>query len=299
MTLKVASAQYPITEHASFSQWRTHIEKWVQQAVQQKAQVLVFPEYGAMELVSIFSAEIRANLRQQVQELDTLKADFCTVFEALAKQYQVTIVAPSLPVIEQNKAINRAFVFSAKGLVGFQDKLFMTRFENEEWGIQSGTKTLQVFEADWGNFGIQICYDVEFSVGSQLLSQAGAHVVFSPSCTETLRGATRVHVGARARALENQIYTIVSQTVGNALWSPAVDINYGFAACYCTPDKNLPQEGIIATLTPQKEDWLIAELDLTLLTLVRNDGQVFNFKDHQHVTTNLIENPIQIQRFLV
>ncbi|MEI7583139.1 carbon-nitrogen hydrolase family protein [Runella sp.] len=294
MTVTIAAAQYPITEHKTFSDWRKHTEKWVAQAAQQKAQLLLFPEYGSMELVSIFSEEIRQNIRQQVIELDSLKSDFCEVFANLAHQYQVIIVAPSLPVVENGKKHNRAFVFSPKGLVGYQDKFFMTRFEDEEWGIETAPKTLTLFEASWGNFGIQLCYDVEFGLGSQLLSSAGASLLLAPSCTETIRGATRVHTGARARALENQAYTVVAQTVGNAAWSPAVDINYGYAGFYCTADKNLPEEGIINTMPPQKEGWLLETLDFSKIEAVRNDGQVLNFKDHQRLQTGFLEEKVTV-----
>ena len=296
MNVTIAAAQYPITEHASFNDWKSHIERWTTNAVGQGAQLLLFPEYGGMELVSLFSQEIRQNIRQQVKELDLLKGDFCTVFSDLAKKYQTVIVAPSIPVIENGKNVNRCYVFSEKGLIGFQDKFFMTRFENEEWGIQSADKTLTLFEASWGNFGIQVCYDVEFPLGSQLLSSAGASVILAPSCTETIRGATRVHIGARARALENQIYTVVSQTVGNAAWSPAVDINYGFAAFYSTPDMDLPEEGIISSMIPQKEGWLTQSLDIQKIANVRKEGQVFNFNDFQGVNSNLLDEKIRIVR---
>ena len=296
MNVIVAAAQYPITEHASFDDWKLHLERWIVDASRQGAQLLLFPEYGAMELVSLFSHEMRQDIRQQVKELDLLKGDFCTVFSDLAKKYNTIIVAPSIPVTEDGKNVNRSYVFSAKGLVGFQDKFFMTRFENEEWGIQSADKNLTLFETSWGSFGIQICYDVEFSLGSQLLSSAGASLVLAPSCTETIRGATRVHIGARARALENQAYTVVSQTVGNAAWSPAVDINYGFAAFYSTPDKDLPEEGIISTMIPQKEGWLVQSLDFSKIENVRKDGQVFNFKDYQVVNSALIDEKIRIIR---
>ena len=292
----IASANYPITEHATFDDWREHVERWIIDAVNQNAGLLLFPEYGAMELVSIFSDEIRNDLRRQVIELDSLKEKFCDVFSALAKKYNVIIVAPSIPVIEEDKNVNRVHVFSSKGLLGFQDKFFMTRFENEEWGIQSGVKNLTLFEADWGTFGIQICYDIEFSLGSRLLSENGVSLILAPSCTETIRGATRVHIGARARAMENQVYTIVSQTIGDALWSPAVDINYGFAAFYATPDKDMPEEGILSTLPPQKAGWLIQELDFTKIENVRTDGQVFNFADHQHLQMSFKNEEIHIIR---
>lgn len=289
-----ASAQYPISQHADFSAWKKHTVEWIEEAVCNKADVLVFPEYGSMELVSVFSLEIRTDIRRQVLELQPLLNDFCEVFSEAAARHKIIIVAPSFPVQIDRKIVNRVFVFSDKGLCGYQDKFFMTRFENEEWGIQSGEKQLTLFEASWGSFGIQICYDVEFGVGSHQLSSAGASVIVAPSCTETIRGATRVHVGARARAMENQAYVVVSQTVGNALWSPAVDINYGYAAVYSTPDKGLPEEGILNLMPPQLEGWLIEELDLSKIEEVRQDGQVFNFKDQQTLITGLTNDKIKV-----
>ena len=247
-----------------------------------------------MELVSIFDAGIRNDLSRQIHALNDLKGDFCDTFDALARKYRVTIVAPSIPVVEDGRKLNRAFVFSPDGMAGYQDKFFMTRFENEHWGIESAPKQLTVFEAPWGKFGIQICYDVEFPLGAQKLCEAGANLILAPSCTETIRGATRVHVGARARALENQAYAVVSQTVGEAAWSPAVDINYGFAAFYTTPDKDMPEEGIIATKTPQEAGWLIQTIDFSLTDEVRRDGHVFNFKDQARMMLGLADESVSI-----
>lgn len=297
--LTLALAQYPISEHTTFAAWRQHTQKWVQEVVQQKAGLLVFPEYGAMELVSFFSEDIKSHLQQQIVELQGVVNDFCSVFSDLAAQHQIVIVAPSFPVVENGLIVNRAFVFSPKGLVGYQDKFFMTRFEDEEWGIHSAPKQLTLFEADWGRFGIQICYDVEFGIGSRLLCEAGASLIVGPSCTETIRGASRVHIGARARALENQAYTAVAQTVGHALWSPAVDVNYGFAAVYSTPDKGLPEEGILATGKPQEPNWLVQSLDFSLIETVRREGQVFNFKDQQRVVTEWKGEEIKMVKKLI
>lgn len=299
MPLTLATAQYPITEHKNWDEWVLHTEKWVAHAAQQKAQLLLFPEYGSMELVSILSSEIRQDIRQQVIELSALQGDFCQVFEDLARKYQVCVVAPSLPVVEDGKPYNRAFVFSPKGLIGYQDKFFMTRFEDEEWGIQSAPKVLTLFEGDWGSFGVQICYDVEFGIGAHRLCSAGASLILAPSCTETIRGATRVHVGARARALENQSYVVVSQTVGLAEWSPAVDINYGYTAMYCPPDKNLPEEGIVAQKPPQQAGWLVESLDFSLIDTVRADGQVFNYQDHQRLHNQFISDEIKLIKRLI
>ena len=76
MNITFAAANYPITEHQYFDHWRTHTEGWIAEAVNQKAQVLLFPEYGSMELVSLFDDEIRSDIRRQVKELGVLKGDF-------------------------------------------------------------------------------------------------------------------------------------------------------------------------------------------------------------------------------
>lgn len=297
--VRIAAAQYPISQHRHFADWQQHVRTWVAQAATQGAELLVFPEYSSMELVSLLSDSIQQDIQLQVQQLQPLLPEFCAVFESLARQYGIVVVAPSFPVVEDAAVYNRAFVFSAKGLVSYQDKFFMTRFEAEEWGVASAPKRLRVFETNWGCFGIQICYDVEFPLGSQWLAQAGATLILAPSCTETIRGATRVHVGARARALENQCYTLVAQTIGEAPWSPAVDLNYGFAACYCPPDRDLPPEGIVAQLPPQQAGWLITSVSLSALDLVRTDGQVFNYQDTQRTRTALQNEGISVQRIIV
>ncbi len=300
MTVTCAAANYPIINYADMSAWQQDTEGWVKTATQHNAQILLFPEYGSMSLVSLFDGSIQQDIRQQVRSIDQLKGIFCNTFSALAQKYNALIVAPSIPIIEDNSIFNRVFVFSSRGIVGYQDKFFMTRFEDEEWGIQSANpKKLSLFEAEWGCFGIQICYDVEFSLGSHYLCSAGAQVIFAPSCTETVRGATRVHVGARARALENQCYTVVSHVVGNAAWSPVVDINYGFAAFYSAPDMGLPEEGVVAQNTPHTEGWLIQTLDLDLLTQVRQNGQVLNFRDHQRLNVQWQDEEVTVEKVKV
>ncbi len=296
MNVKIAAATYPITRHRNWADWMTHIEAWVADAARRQAQLLLFPEYGAMELTGLLSEAEQQDLQQQLYLLQQFKDPFLEVLVQLARTWNVIIVAPSFPVLEAEKILNRAYVVSPKGLVGWQDKFFMTRFENESWGIHAGAPELKVFEADWGAFGIQICYDVEFPIGAALLCKHGAGLIVAPSCTETIRGATRVHVGARARALENQCFVAVSQTVGNAPWSPAVDVNYGYAGFYSTPDQGLPEEGIIANSAAQKEGWLLQDLDFSLNASVREDGHVFNYKDQQDIGYLLRGNAVRVVR---
>ena len=108
-----------------------------------------------------------------------------------------------------------------------------------------------------------------------------------------------MHLGARARALENQCYVAVAQTIGQAPWSPAVDLNYGYAAFYSTPDKGLPEDGVLALGLAQEPGWTTHSLDFEKLTEVRADGQVFNFKDFQNIYEPLTRNQMTVSKMLL
>jgi predicted amidohydrolase len=295
MEVSIALAQYPITAFTTFEAWKKHCKSWVEDAVNKGAQLLVFPEYASMELTSLLEGNAKTELSLQLLALQQLLPSFKDHFSSLAEKHEVIIVAPSFPVQLENDFVNRTYVFSPKN-EGFQDKWFMTRFEKEDWGISSLTKQISLFKTSWGIFGIQTCYDIEFPIGSHLLAANGALLIVSPSCTETIRGATRVHIGARARAMEQQIYVGVSQTIGEALWSPAVDINYGFAGIYASPDKTQPEEGILQQGVAQKAEWMVQTIKMSLNDQLREDGQVFNFKDSQSQFMTLSEE-IKVQVF--
>jgi predicted amidohydrolase len=291
--MKIAAAQYPIGFFGNWDDWKKNVEKWVEKS--EDADILIFPEFGSMELVSLFDEKVQKDLKSQILELNHLLPEFLAVFVKLTHVFTKIIICPSFPVFENGRFVNRVYVVGPNGLAGYQDKFFMTRFEDEEWGISSGTKKLSIFESNWGKFGIQTCYDVEFGIGSKLLCESGAEAIFAPSCTETLKGAARVHVGARARAMENQCYVAVSQTVGDALWSPAVDINYGYSAIYSTPDLGFPDEGILAIGEPQKKMWLFAKLEMEKIHEVRKNGSVLNFKSNSAIRNILTDSEIEIQ----
>ena len=275
--MKIAAAQYPIGKFSDFKGWADNAAQWVARAAKDGAQLLVFPEYGAMELTSLLPEKLQADLVGQIPALTPFRDDFVATYAALAKRHGVHILAPSLPVQLDNAIHNRAYLLSPSG-AAFQDKRQMTRFEKEQWGVAGGD-TLKVFDIGPCKIGISICYDIEFPLIAHAMSAAGADLVLAPSCTDTLAGAHRVHVGAAARALENQIYVALSPTVGEAPWSPAVDVNNGWASIYATPDRGFPHDGVLARGEMNRPGWITATLDFDLLRAAREKAQVFTRKD--------------------
>lgn len=276
--IRVAAANYPITQHTNWAGYCDHLERWVQDASDQGAQLLVFPEYGAMELSSLFDHKVQLDLHAQIHALQDLIPDFIVLHQMLAKKHNVTLLAASLPVLEKGLFYNRAFLCLPDEQVQYQDKLTMTRFEDEQWHIHASNE-LKVIDTPACKIGICICYDSEFPLYARQLIERGADVLLVPSCTDTLAGYNRVRIGSRARALENQCYVIQSPTVGDAPWSPAVDENHGAAAVYTPVDKGFPENGVLAQADLDTPGWLVADLAIDKLSEVRRDGQVLNYRD--------------------
>lgn len=279
MTIKIASAQYEISFLENWANYQRKSECWVKEAADNGAKILLFPEYNTMELASLFAENVYSSLSLSLVEMQTLHGAFLNLFQGLAQEYQCVIQAGSFPVlISENIYHNRAYFFMPDGKFDFQDKMMMTRFENEEWLISAGDE-LKCFDTDFGRIAINICYDSEFPLLARKQVEMGANLILVPSCTDTVAGFHRVKIGCQARALENQCYVVQAALVGNAAWSPAVDVNVGSAGIYTPVDYGFPNNGILASGEFNKSQWVYGDIDLQNCEKIRETGQVFNYRD--------------------
>jgi len=279
MTVRIAAAQYNISFLANWAAYQQKIECWVAEAMEQDAKILLFPEYFSMELASLFSQEIYSSLNKQLAAMQSLHDDFIVLFKCLAQKYQCIIQSGTFPVlIEPGMYRNRAYLFMPGGQLDHQDKLMMTRFENEQWLIKGG-KELKCFDTQYGKIGINICYDSEFPLLARKQAESGCVLILVPSCTDTIAGYHRVKIGCQARALESQCYVVQASLVGDADWSKAVDVNVGAAAIYTPVDRGFPDNGVLSEGTFNAVQWVIGDITLNDCKTVREQGQVFNYRD--------------------
>lgn len=274
--MKIATAAYPLDWLDSWEAYEEKITNWVASAAEEGAELLVFPEYGAMELATLAGPEIAGNLEYSIIAVSEFIPWSDELHQALATRFNVHISAASAPVRrDHGRPVNRVRLFAPSGVVGWQDKLIMTRFEREEWDIAPGDAAF-VFETELGRIGILTCYDSEFPLSARALVEAGAQIILVPSCTEALSGYCRVRIGSMARALEGQCVVVHSPLVGDAPWSQAVDTNTGAAAIYGPPDLGFPENGVIAEGPLDAPGWVVADVDLKIVDHVRRDGRVLN-----------------------
>lgn len=276
---RIAAAQYEIKPHKSWSDYARKIETRIAEAAAKGAKILVFPEYFSMDLTSLLPETSNKNLADQLAALQDLYPGFQDLFRRAAERHKVYIQAGSFPARADNKRyVNRSWLYAPDHEPRFQDKLQMTRFENEVWGISGGDE-IKIFETALGIIGVNICYDSEFPMIARHQVEKGASLILVPSCTDSLAGYYRVRVGCMARALENQCYVAQSPTVGEAPWSQAVDNNVGAAAVYTPSDKGCPDDGILAAGKLNASQWVFADINPALMAEVRADGKVFNHRD--------------------
>ena len=58
----INSIQYPLLPFNSLKEWSSAIETWIESSISQKAQIILFPEYGSMDLVSLFEPSIQKSI---------------------------------------------------------------------------------------------------------------------------------------------------------------------------------------------------------------------------------------------
>lgn len=271
----VAAAQYPIDRLESWDAYAAKLTRWVEQAAAAGAKLAVFPEYGAMELASLDPATM-GDLAGSIETVSALLPRVDALHGELAARTGMHVLAASAPRKDADGRFrNAARLFAPNGKASVQDKLVMTRFEREEWDIAPGA-ALRVFDTALGRLAVSICYDSEFPLLARACVEAGAEVLLVPSCTDSLHGYWRVRIGAQGRALEGQCYAVHSPTVGEAAWSPAVDVNRGAAAVYGPPDRGMPEDGVLAIGVEGAPQWVFAEVDTALVAELRADGGVLN-----------------------
>ena len=271
--MKIAAAAYPIDWFDSFDAYAAKLAGWVAEA---EADLLVFPEYGAMELASLSGRDVAGDLEASLHAVAALGPRVRALHVDLAARHGCHILGASGPVFDGARPTNRAVLYGPGGVIGHQDKQIMTRFEREEWHV-IGVPGLRILDTALGRIGILICYDSEFPLLGRVLAQAGAQILLVPSCTDTVAGFSRVRIGAMARALESQCVVVQAPTVGPCDWMPALDENRGRAAIYGPPDGFWPETGIIAEGEMDAPGWVRATVDLSRVDASRKNGAVLPF----------------------
>jgi predicted amidohydrolase/ribosomal protein S18 acetylase RimI-like enzyme len=273
--VRIAAFQYLLRPIHCFEDFATQVEFFVHSAQEYRCQFALFPEYFSMQLLSYLREPAPA---RAVRRLAQLTSEYEALFKRLAKESGLYIIAGTHPVIQQGELFNAAHLFTPNGLVFRQKKVHLTQTEKGPYQMSRG-HGFYVFHTDYGRVAILVCYDVEFPEAARVLAEAGAQIIFVPSCTDERQGFCRVRYCAQARASENQIYVAMAGTVGNLPEVPCMATHYGQSAILTPSDYFFSRDGIAAEGTVNQEQMVIADVDLHLLEEQRINGTVLPLND--------------------
>jgi len=287
MIVRIAAVQYLLREISDWSGLENQVRFIMKAAGDYKPQFVVLPEIFTTQLLSFMDT---SNIRDAVRNLDRYTDQYKALMKELAKQWNVFLIGGSHPTLGPGgRLTNTAYFFTPNGKVVEQDKIHRTRWEREKWNTDAGDQ-LRLIETPFGKVAILICYDVEFPELARMVCDEGADVIFVPSCTDDRQGFLRVRYCCHARAIENQVFVVMTSTVGN-LAVEGLGVHYG-QACIITPsDFPFARDGIAAEGTPNVEQIIVAEVDLTDLESNRINGTTIPLYDKRK---DVYEHPVEV-----
>lgn len=191
--------------------------------------------------------------------------------EAAARHGMVLIV----PIYEEEIAgvyYNTAAVIDADGrYLGKYRKNHIPHCEPGFWEkfyFKPGNLGYPTFDTAFARIGVYICYDRHFPEGARALGLAGAEIVFNPSATVAGLSEYLWELEQPAHAVANGYFVGAINRVGHeAPW----DIGEFYGKSYfCNP-----RGKIIAQAARDRDELVIADLDLDQIREVRNVWQFF------------------------
>jgi len=239
----------------------------IEQAASKGVQVLCLQEifYGPY-----FCAEEQIkwyNTAERIPDGPTVK-----LMREVARQHGMVIIVPIYEEDMTGVFYNTAAVISETGeYLGKYRKTHIPQCHPGFWEkfyFKPGNLGYPVFETTFGRIGVYICYDRHFPEGARALGLNGAEIVFNPSATVAGLSEYLWKLEQPAHAVANQYFVGAINRVGTEKpWN--IGEFYG-TSYFCNPRGKILAEG-----SRDKDEVVVADLDLEMIREVRNVWQFF------------------------
>ena len=194
------------------------------------------------------------------------------LMQELAKKYEMVLVVPVFEEDLTGVYYNTAAVIDADGTyLGKYRKHHIPHVAPGFWEkfyFRPGNLGYPVFKTRYADVGVYICYDRHFPEGARILGLNGAEIVLNPSATVAGLSEYLWKLEQPAHAVANAYFVGAINRVGyEDPWR--IGEFYG-TSYFCNP-----RGQIIAEASRDKDELLVAELNLTMIRDVRNEWQFF------------------------
>jgi len=191
--------------------------------------------------------------------------------QTYAKKYQMAMIVPIFEKEQAGVLYNTAAVLDADGIyLGKYRKTHIPHTSGfwEKFFFRPGNLGYPVFETAYARIGVYICYDRHFPEGARVLGLNGAEIVYNPSAT--VKGLSQYlwQLEQPAHAVANGYFMGCINRVGT---EPPWNLGEFYGSSYFVD----PRGQIVAQAAEDKDELLVAELDLDMIDEVRATWQFF------------------------
>jgi predicted amidohydrolase len=194
-----------------------HSLKLINEAAKKKARLICFPEFQ----MAYSPPEQKSESLHKIAEKIT--GNFVSTLSNSAKQNRVNIVATLYEIINTNDKSHKVF---DTGVIinelGKLQSIYRKVHLYDALGFKESKKLLagsiieKPSKTSVGKLGLLICYDMRFPEISRILTVNGANILVSPSAwVAGFMKREHWEIMVRARAIENGVYVLAPNQVGN------------------------------------------------------------------------------------
>ncbi len=264
MVIKVAVVQFEISPFAPQENLEK-AEQFIQQAVTQEADLIVFPE-------DFIAGPLEGHI-----ELADFDARYVKHFQQLAMQYGIDIVPGSIIEGDEDGLYNTSYYIDRQGdILGQYRKVNLWLPERSY--ITPGTTTA-VFETRFGKVGLIICWDLMFPEIFRAMVNEGVEMVICPSywCLEDAGKGQKlnqysevmlVNALCLARAFENEVALVYANAAGKQVFDQGTSTLIGQSQI------TVPFKGPLDIAMDNVETMLVEEVDLDVLAVAEEAYEI-------------------------
>ncbi len=188
-----------------------------------------------------------------------------------AKQYGMVLIVPVFEKEQAGLLYNTAAIIDADGTyLGKYRKTHIPHTSGfwEKFFFRPGNLGYPVFETRFAKVGLYICYDRHFPEGARALGLNGAEIVYNPSATVAGLSQYLWKLEQPAHAVANGYFMGCINRVGmEEPWQ----LGQFYGSSYFVD----PRGQIFASASEDKDELLVADLDLDMIDEVRATWQFY------------------------
>ena len=194
-----------------------HSLKLINEAAKKKARLICFPEFQ----MAYSPPEQKSESLHKIAEKIT--GNFVSTLSNSAKQNRINVIATLYEIINTNDKNHKVF---DTGVIinelGKLQSIYRKVHLYDALGFKESKKLLagsiieKPSKTSVGKLGLLICYDMRFPEISRILTVNGADILVSPSAwVAGFMKREHWEIMVRARAIENGVYVLAPNQVGN------------------------------------------------------------------------------------